>query len=47
MKWPVKSVNVVLPVATLSFFYITLHMDVLLCARYIDQDPFGYRDRNS
>lgn len=21
-------------------------MDVLLCARYIGQDPFGYRDRN-
>ena len=24
-----------------------LHMNVLLCARHIDQDPFDYRDRNS
>lgn len=24
----------------------TLCVDVLLCARYIGQDPFGYRDRN-
>lgn len=47
MQWPVKRVNVVLPVATLSSFCITLRMNVLLRARYIDQDPFGYRDRNS
>lgn len=26
--------------------FFMLHVDMLLCARYIGQDSFGYRDRN-
>lgn len=45
MKWPYKSVNILLTLATLRF--LRLHMDILLSIRYIGQeDPLDYRDRN-